>query len=292
MDTAEGSCNSHNTAVNCLQKVYRNVNSGFGNDFAADCVDPGNLQYGEVTYTGMEALYTALRLKRGDVFYDLGSGVGKLVLYVALRGEVLRSVGLEVGERRHALADSACQRLAKQVEVQGTPCADFAVMLADISRQHYNDATVVVMTNLCMDMGIINRTLNALMKCPSLKRIVCITPMPPHSRLNLSRIVKVHCTWAKTSSWQVYDVLEPQMRPSLTRLRSASTTPPGSAHASRSLSSSSGRQCLPRLSHSSSGPFLRNRTLDPSSWMRSSRPLQERETKAKGLPPEGSGIGL
>ena len=33
----------------------------------------------------MEAVYDALNLKQGDVFFDLGSGVGKLVLYVALR---------------------------------------------------------------------------------------------------------------------------------------------------------------------------------------------------------------
>jgi hypothetical protein len=34
-------------------------------------------RYGEVTYGGMERLYEALELKKEDVFYDLGCGVGK-----------------------------------------------------------------------------------------------------------------------------------------------------------------------------------------------------------------------
>ena len=37
---------------------------------------------------------------RQDVFYDLGCGVGKLVLYVALRGAAQRSVGLEAKPER------------------------------------------------------------------------------------------------------------------------------------------------------------------------------------------------
>eukprot|EP00927_Polykrikos_kofoidii_P074191 TRINITY_DN70169_c0_g1_i1.p1 TRINITY_DN70169_c0_g1~~TRINITY_DN70169_c0_g1_i1.p1 ORF type:complete len:366 (-),score=38.39 TRINITY_DN70169_c0_g1_i1:110-1207(-) len=241
-------CNSHVDALGYVDFVYRNAVSGFGSDFAnhadgspAD-VDNSNLQYGEVTNSGMETLYSAFELKPGDVFYDLGSGTGKLVLYVALRGVTGRSVGLEIGTRRHAIAelardrlalhlgqqnkDASCQQAIRSSEGDATPattavlklrplqasCAEFAVHLADISRFRYQDVSVVSFCNICMEMGLQNRTLGCLLRCPSLRRLVTATPMVPHARLRLRRSVRVACTWARISSWHVYDVLEPQPR--------------------------------------------------------------------------------
>ena len=105
METGHGT--SHADAIACLQKIFAKNHTGFGSDITDENIDPGNLQYGEVTYQGMQPLYSALDLRPGDVFYDLGCGVGKLVLYVALRGDAQRSVGLEVGQRRFLLAEGA-----------------------------------------------------------------------------------------------------------------------------------------------------------------------------------------
>lgn len=216
----------HDAAVACCRTLYAKAGSGFGGDYASG-VDVGNLQYGEVTYAGMEPLYSALQLKSGDVFYDLGCGVGKLVLYVALRGQAKRSIGLEIGERRQAVAGGVCQMLSAELANQRAGkasslaqierCAEFDVVLGDISRQRYSDATVVVLTNLCMDQGVQNRTIECLMRCPSTRRIVSITPLPSHVRLKLTRTVRVSCTWAKISTWHVYDVVEPMSRESILR---------------------------------------------------------------------------
>eukprot|EP00747_Dinoflagellata_sp_TGD_P067488 gnl/TRDRNA2_/TRDRNA2_155294_c0_seq1.p1 gnl/TRDRNA2_/TRDRNA2_155294_c0~~gnl/TRDRNA2_/TRDRNA2_155294_c0_seq1.p1 ORF type:complete len:365 (+),score=42.50 gnl/TRDRNA2_/TRDRNA2_155294_c0_seq1:45-1139(+) len=219
---AGGARNSHDTAVSFLKSAYKDVPTGFGGDFTTEHVDSMNMQYGEVTYAGMESLYGALKLVPGDVFYDLGSGVGKLVLYVALRGEVSCSIGLEVGEKRHKFAISANENLGREIVRRASlpgsnaeesalamldlPCAERSVRLADISKTRYHDASVVLMCNLCMDMGIQRRTLDQLLKCPVLKRLVCTSPLP-HARLKLARNVKVACSWARTSSWHVYEVL-------------------------------------------------------------------------------------
>eukprot|EP00438_Fugacium_kawagutii_P016026 Skav233593 [mRNA] locus=scaffold2520:635359:643157:- [translate_table: standard] len=57
--------------------VFAKHSSGFGADSTEENIDRANLQYGEVTYGGMERLYDALELRKDDVFYDLGCGVGK-----------------------------------------------------------------------------------------------------------------------------------------------------------------------------------------------------------------------
>eukprot|EP00933_Yihiella_yeosuensis_P062785 TRINITY_DN65783_c0_g1_i1.p1 TRINITY_DN65783_c0_g1~~TRINITY_DN65783_c0_g1_i1.p1 ORF type:complete len:305 (-),score=26.79 TRINITY_DN65783_c0_g1_i1:18-887(-) len=172
----------------------------------------------------MAPLYECLELGANDVFYDLGCGVGKLVLYVALRG-CRQSVGLEIGERRQAIGAGVFKAFAHQLDCQqkgspssiptvGNNCGSFEVQLGDISRRTYSNVTVAVITNLCMDMGVQNRTVESLLKCPTVRRIVTITPLVPHSRLKLRRAVPVACTWAKISSWHVYDVVEPLSRAS------------------------------------------------------------------------------
>lgn len=81
------------------------------------------------------------------------------------------------------------------------------MLLKDISNFRFSDSPcVVVLTNLCMGMGLQRRTLDNLLRWSNFKRMVCITPFP-HVRLKLAGTVKVSCTWAKMSSWLIYDVL-------------------------------------------------------------------------------------
>jgi len=205
IEASGGGETDHAAAVRCLRNLYGKMGNGFGNDFALDgdhVVDSTNMQYGEITYEGMQALYPAMGLGKGDTFYDLGSGIGKLVLYVAMRGEVEKSMGLEVGDRRHRLAETAAASL-----VAPPGCAKFELLQEDISRRHYRDACVVLITNLCMDMGVQNRTLDNLYRCEKFRRIVTICPLPPRPWLKLRKTVKISTTWAKVSSWQIYDVL-------------------------------------------------------------------------------------
>lgn len=222
--------NSHAAAVAHCQKVYDGKATGFCSDHLCESsegrIDPGNLTYGEVTYAGMEAVYDALNLKQGDVFFDLGSGVGKLVLYVALRAQVARSVGLEVGEKRHALAVGACERLKALKEEPDAklssltqPCSEFQVLQADICKYAYQDASVVVITNVCMDMQVQSRAVEQLLRCSAIRRLVTTCALPPNNRLKLARAVCVACTWCKQSSWQVYDVM-PAAPPRFNLLRS------------------------------------------------------------------------
>lgn len=198
---------NHAKIVHLLQNSYHNCQTGFGADHTDEDIDVMNLVYGEVTYAGMDPLFTALKLQSNDVFYELGCGTGKLVLYAALRRQLEaqagRCVGLEVGERRLKTAKTVLDGLQSKL---GNRCPEVSVFLQDISRCRFTDASVAVLCNLGMDAGIVNRTVNNLLKCQSFRRLVCTSPVL-NPRLKLADSVKVSCTWAKLSSWHVYDAL-------------------------------------------------------------------------------------
>lgn len=207
--------NSHLAAVKYLNSAYLGGGSGYGGDHTCDSagnLDMNNLGYGEISVSGMEALYSALKIVSGDVFYDLGSGTGKLVLYVALRGEVASSSGLEVGERRHRLAEDACKKLRRELLRQAEGALDsevssFCSVNGDVRKCLYNDATVAVVCNLCMDQHVQNRAVKNLVDCPAIRRIASTAPLPQHPRLSHDGTVPVCCTWAKVTKWHLYNVL-------------------------------------------------------------------------------------
>eukprot|EP00746_Dinoflagellata_sp_MGD_P154630 gnl/MRDRNA2_/MRDRNA2_84939_c0_seq1.p1 gnl/MRDRNA2_/MRDRNA2_84939_c0~~gnl/MRDRNA2_/MRDRNA2_84939_c0_seq1.p1 ORF type:complete len:358 (-),score=32.37 gnl/MRDRNA2_/MRDRNA2_84939_c0_seq1:740-1813(-) len=230
--------NPHEVVLSYLRTVYQNASRGFGTDhvFPGACLEAGNLQYGEIMYQGMNMLYQAIPFEEEDVFYDLGSGTGKLTLYIALRGEIKRSVGLEIGLKRHSVAQEACSKLAQELCLRQTnqvsnltrACSAFSVLQTDIRENTYRDATVTVVNNLCLDKSVESRVIENLMKCPSIRMIICVVQISPRQRLQLLRTVRVACTWAKVSVWSIYRVLpppQPASRSQDPRERSSLRTP-------------------------------------------------------------------
>lgn len=74
---------------------------------------PENI-YGEIPPESAAQIASELGLERpGAVFYDLGSGVGRMVLQVYLTTEAARAVGVEIAVPRHNIALRALQALQR-----------------------------------------------------------------------------------------------------------------------------------------------------------------------------------
>jgi len=69
--------------------------------------------YGEFTTGGVNTLMEVLNITHDDVFCDLGSGTGKVVMQVYLARRPLEAVGVELSETRHEKAVEAQGRLWK-----------------------------------------------------------------------------------------------------------------------------------------------------------------------------------
>lgn len=135
----------------------------------------------------------ALRLTADDVFYDLGSGTGKIPLQVALQSPCKSAVGIEFVHARHAIGQAALARLRAMAEggdallarrhtqilsaldrtrlVEGDVC-DPAVPL--------EDATAIFINNTVFQPDLMARIVERLARLPHL-RVVCSCPLllPP-----------------------------------------------------------------------------------------------------------------
>jgi len=105
--------------------------------------------YGEILPDGVLQLFSALGgLHTDDFFVDLGSGTGKVCIQAHLMTSSGKTMGVELGKQRHALALEASQKL----EARGL--RDYSRVLSFIQGDAmalfhmWNSATVVFMNSL------------------------------------------------------------------------------------------------------------------------------------------------
>ena len=91
--------------VNILNNLYSTKSKDYPNKTFFNSEDGSSL-YGEVTQKGTDNLvkYFDNYFNKDTVFYDLGSGLGKMVIHIGLKYGVKKSVGIELSKERYQAA--------------------------------------------------------------------------------------------------------------------------------------------------------------------------------------------
>ena len=115
--------------------MYRNKTN-----FSKDKV--GSPVYGEITQKGTNDLIKHFKdyFNSETVFYDLGSGLSKMVIHIGLQYKIKKSVGIEYSKERHKGAIYLKEKYAKDLKNIEIICGDFI-------KQNIKDATVVYVDN-------------------------------------------------------------------------------------------------------------------------------------------------
>ena len=137
------------------------------------------LTYGECTPEAVEHLLSFVNPQPGEVFYDLGSGTGKMVVYAAFYHPFSKSVGVELLEELHEAAQVVGERYKTEVQPQfqdGRRSTQLHYRLGDIFETDLSDADIVVShCCTCFDDTLMQRLSDSLEKLKPGARIVTIT---------------------------------------------------------------------------------------------------------------------
>ena len=133
-----------------------------------------------------------------DVFYDLGSGLGRVVLQAHIQWGVAKSVGVELSAERCVKAERAKQRLGAALD----PSRPVHFLNENLLECDFSDATCVYVCCTCWDADFVAKTLDVLeARAPKLRWVVCAESLekkyglsPPWLRLHSEE--RVGQTWA------------------------------------------------------------------------------------------------
>jgi len=157
------------------------------------------ITYGEMEYDGIQQLYPHV-MKQSPVncFMDIGSGRGKLCMYMAAQPKIQRVVGIELVKERH---DDA-------IKLQHDLQSDFSDKITllnknvmDVSMDEYKQYTLFIwFSNLCFDEKVTCEIVTKLQELPG--SILCCS-----TKMNMGTFIKsveIPMSWESKSTVYMY----------------------------------------------------------------------------------------
>ncbi len=169
----------------------------------------GSPVYGEIKYDSLQTIFNDLNIKSSDVFYDLGSGVGKVIIQAYLNFPFKKVVGIELSPTRHNNALKAREELVKRNLINPNRKIEF--IQGDIAELNLCDATVIYMCSTCYPVELMKKIAE---KCSNLKKgmhVISLKSLPDYQDYGfiLEKEYSLPMTWSEGSPVYVYK-LDPE----------------------------------------------------------------------------------
>lgn len=154
----------------------------------------GEPTYGEITPEGVSDLVVEFGLKPGDVFYDLGSGVGKVAVQVYLESPVKKSVGVELSKTRHDCGAPVVRKLKQEGLLQRG--RQLSLICADILARDYKDATHIYTASLCFSDEFMEKLTAHLAQSKKGLIVASLRALPEEHGFELIKVKQMPMTWS------------------------------------------------------------------------------------------------
>jgi SAM-dependent methyltransferase len=156
--------------------------------------------YGEVSLDAMRQMLDSVEPQAGEVFYDLGSGTGKGVIYASLLYAFARATGIELLEELYNAADAIRMRYeeARQQHGRNTQ-VDFR--LGDIFTEDISDGNIVFSHCTCFDDILMNRLATKLETLKPGSRVITVTKNLTSPEFELLGSMPVTMAWGQATAW-------------------------------------------------------------------------------------------
>jgi hypothetical protein len=187
-----------------IRALYRGEDDGYGiskDEKKAISESGGNATYGELTPRGFSKLLRKLDPKPSDVFYDLGSGTGKVVLQMAMSAPLKRCVGYELSSSRSSVARSRLRLARQQGHIQAKRTAFYT---SDFMEVPMKDATLVYACATAFSNRFMLRLMRKLAALPKPITFVSLRVLDDHKSFVEEDEFTLHTSWDTKCPAYVY----------------------------------------------------------------------------------------
>lgn len=164
----------------------------------------GNATYGEILPKSVRHLLTDLKLTKEDVFYDLGSGVGKVAVQVYFESPVQKSVGVELSDTRHAGAMQVYDQLKKNNKLQDG--RSLVLLHENILDTNIQDATVIFLCSTCYSNDLMESLADRIQALKPGARVLTLKKFKDRPTFKLVKVYELPMTWSESNTVHLYEV--------------------------------------------------------------------------------------
>ncbi len=157
------------------------------------------ITYGELSYEGLEEILKFFN-NNFDTFIDIGSGRGKLCLYISGYPNISKSIGIELVKERHDDAISLKEKLNIFPNVQKVKFINDDLFKIKINSFLNNNKVLIWISNLCFDDEFNNKLFNKITTEMPNGVIIACSKKPENKKLELLGTIDVKMSWSEKST--------------------------------------------------------------------------------------------
>jgi hypothetical protein len=151
--------------------------------------------YGEILYESISKLINHLSISEQDVFFDLGSGLGKVAIQFFLNSAVKESHGIEIIPELHYQALNAAKKTKQDLPDFFNHDRKLNFLSGNFLDCSFNKASVVLLGSPCFSQKILNQLGEKFNMASTIHTVLSLRPINTLKRLSFKKAIRVECSW-------------------------------------------------------------------------------------------------
>jgi SAM-dependent methyltransferase len=151
--------------------------------------------YGEILHPSVTKLLSQITLSDQDIFYDLGSGYGKLAMHFFLQTSIKAAIGIELSSTLHEQAQKALETVQNELPEYFENQRKLTFVQGSFLELPLTDATIVFICAPCYTQPMMNALGKIIQDTTSIHTVLTLRPLNTLQRLPLKKIVRVEGSW-------------------------------------------------------------------------------------------------
>jgi hypothetical protein len=180
-----------------LQKIYTDVKRD--TTPLHDKYPLHQITYGEMNYDGIEHFLTLLNSENKLTYVmDIGSGRGKICIYVALHPDIKQSIGVEIVKERHDDAIALLEQFKKEIPIENVNLINDDILRLNL-KVLVPAPALIWWSNLCFSQELIDKiTLKLVDELPKGSIIVCSKDLTANPKIEKMDKKVIPMSWNAT----------------------------------------------------------------------------------------------
>ncbi|EKE00684.1 MAG: hypothetical protein ACD_21C00293G0013 [uncultured bacterium] len=166
--------------------------------------DDNCLVYGESHLPSLYDIFNEVAPKTGEIFYDWGSGSGRVVLYAALNFPFAKCKGIELLDDLVDVAQTKLELFKKELpnlsDFDPNKSGEIEFIQADFTKVAVSDADVIYMASTCFDEKLMSSLAALLEKqLRSGARVITATKSLPSEQFKITKSQLFPMEWGQVT---------------------------------------------------------------------------------------------
>lgn len=154
--------------------------------------------YGEIFPSSVNKIIAHTSWRDDDVFYDLGSGIGKVAAQFFLLTTIKQIYGIEIRPELHHQASQANQIMQQELPEFYAGQRQLAFILGSFLEIPLKNATILFISATCFDPTLIKALSLLINTLPHVHTILTFRPLPYLKNIFFKKTFTIECSWDTT----------------------------------------------------------------------------------------------